>query len=51
MEQLKEYIRDPSAFRYGTMPSHRHLTPAQLDGLIAYFETMRTLKHDPGGGR
>ena len=47
VEQLKEYIRDPSAFRYGNMPSHTHLSPAQLDALIAYFQVMRTLKHDP----
>jgi mono/diheme cytochrome c family protein len=45
--QLKAYIRDPATFRYGKMPSHTHLTPAQLDALIAYFEVMKTLKHDP----
>lgn len=48
IEQLKEYIRNPARFRYGNMPSHEHLDAAALDGLIAYFEAMRTRKHDPG---
>jgi mono/diheme cytochrome c family protein len=47
VEQVKAYVRDPQAFRYTTMPSHPHLTGDELDGLIAYFSTMRTLKHDP----
>jgi mono/diheme cytochrome c family protein len=46
--QIKEYIRDPASFRYTTMPSHKHLSDEQLDQLVAYFEVMRTLKHDPG---
>lgn len=48
VEQIKAYIVDPTAFRYTTMPSHRDLTDAQLDQLIAYFDTMKTLKDDPG---
>ncbi len=51
VEQVKAYIRDPGAFRYTSMPPHPHLGAAELDGLIAYFETMRTLKHDPGPPR
>jgi hypothetical protein len=47
-EQIKAYVRDPQVFRYTTMPSHLHLTDADLDALIAYFEVMRGLKHDPG---
>jgi mono/diheme cytochrome c family protein len=47
-EQIKAYVRDPAAFRYTSMPSHPHLSPADLDGLIAYFGVMKTLKHDPG---
>ena len=54
VEQIKAYIRDPAVFRYGNMPAHPDLTAAELDGLIAYFETMRHAKHDPhraaGGG-
>jgi mono/diheme cytochrome c family protein len=46
-EQLKQYIRNPATFRYGAMPSHEYLTPADLDGLIAYFQAMRDRKHDP----
>jgi mono/diheme cytochrome c family protein len=46
-EQLKAYIRNPATFRYGGMPSHEHLSPADLDALIAYFRAMRDRKHDP----
>lgn len=45
--QLKAYIKNPQTFRYGTMPAFEHLSDAQLDGLIAYFEVMSGLKHDP----
>jgi mono/diheme cytochrome c family protein len=46
-EQIKTYIRDPATFRYGSMPAHPDLSEQQLDGLIAYFTTMKALKHDP----
>ncbi len=46
-EQLKRFIHDPTSFRYTSMPANPHLTPAQLDGLIAYFSAMRDRKHDP----
>ena len=49
VEQLKRYIRNPAVFRYGNMPSHEHLTPHDLDALIAYFTVMKTQKHDPRG--
>ena len=51
--QVKAYIRDPQTFRYSTMPSHRDLTDQQLDELVSYFSTMKTLKHDPAkaGGK
>lgn len=45
--QIKEYIRDPAIFRYTKMPAHPNLTDADLDALIAYFEAMKTRKHDP----
>ncbi len=48
VEQIKAYVREPGAFRYTSMPSHPHLSPADLDGLIAYFDVMKGLKHDPG---
>jgi mono/diheme cytochrome c family protein len=48
VEQIKAYVRDPASFRYTSMPSHPHLSAADLDGLIAYFDVMKTLKHDPG---
>lgn len=46
-EQLKAFIRDPQSFRYTSMPPHQHLTPADLDHLLAYFGAMRDRKHDP----
>jgi mono/diheme cytochrome c family protein len=48
VEQLKAYIRDPGAFRYGAMPPHEHLSAADLDALVAYFRAMAARKHDPG---
>ena len=47
IDQVKAYIRDPETFRYSTMPAHREMTDAELDGLVSYFATMKTLKHDP----
>jgi mono/diheme cytochrome c family protein len=49
--QLKQFIRAPQTFRYGNMPAHPDLTDADLDALIAYFETMKGLKHDPQAAR
>jgi mono/diheme cytochrome c family protein len=49
-ETLRAFIRDPASFRYTSMPSHRHLTDAELDGLLAYFAHMSRRKHDPGPG-
>jgi mono/diheme cytochrome c family protein len=48
IQQIKAYIRDPETFRHSSMPAHRDLTDAALDELLAYFATMKTLKHDPG---
>jgi cytochrome c2 len=47
VEQIKAYIRDPTTFRYGNMPAHPELSAADLDALIAYFQAMKGLKHDP----
>jgi mono/diheme cytochrome c family protein len=44
--QIKAYVRDPRTFRYTSMPSHPHLSDAQLDALLAYFDVMRGLKYD-----
>jgi mono/diheme cytochrome c family protein len=46
-DQIKAYVHNPQAFRYTTMPAHLHLTDDDLNALIAYFEVMRGLKHDP----
>ena len=48
--QIRAYIREPRTFRYGNMPSHRDLSDVQLDELLAYFEVMRSQKHDPAAG-
>jgi hypothetical protein len=32
------------------MPSHLHLSDADLDGLVAYFTAMSRRKHDSGHG-
>ena len=48
VEQIKAYVRDPQSFRYTSMPAHLHLSDADLAALVAYFEAMRTRKHDPG---
>ncbi len=46
-EQIKAYVRDPSSFRYTSMPSHLHLSEEELDALVAYFEVMKHNKRDP----
>jgi cytochrome c2 len=51
VDQLRRYIRNPATFRYGNMPPQEHLTPRDLDALIAYFEVMKTQKHDPGAAK
>lgn len=47
LPQIRAYIRNPQAFRYGAMPAHPQLTDADLDGLLAYFSAMAQRKHDP----
>jgi mono/diheme cytochrome c family protein len=49
--QIRAFIRDPSSFRYSTMPSHLHLSDEDLDALIAYFSAMSTRKHDVQANR
>jgi len=45
-EFLAAFIRDPESFRYGAMPSHRHLEPSQIEALLDYFDAMSQRKHD-----
>jgi mono/diheme cytochrome c family protein len=47
LAQLRDYIRNPLRFRYGSMPAHPDLTDGDLDGLIDYFQLMRQHKFDP----
>ncbi len=44
--QIREYIRDPQRFRYGSMPAHPGLSDGDLDALIAYLRAMASRKHD-----
>ncbi len=44
--QIRQYIRNPQAFRYSVMPPHPGLGDADLDALIAYFQVMATQKFD-----
>jgi mono/diheme cytochrome c family protein len=46
--QIRDYVRNPAAFRYGNMPAHPQLSDGDLDSLIAYFEAMKSRKVDPG---
>ena len=46
--QIRAYVKNPLAFRYGAMPAHPHLDDGELDALIAYFSAMKARKHDPG---
>lgn len=48
VKQIRAYIKNPLAFRYTRMPPHPGLSDKALDDLIAYFEVMKTQKHDPG---
>ncbi|MCH2172220.1 cytochrome c [Myxococcota bacterium] len=45
--QIKAFIRNPESFRYTSMPSNLHLSERDLDALVAYFDVMKDLKHDP----
>jgi mono/diheme cytochrome c family protein len=49
-DQIKAYIHDPRAFRYGNMPANPDLTPRDLDALVAYLRAMSERKHDPNAG-
>jgi mono/diheme cytochrome c family protein len=49
-EQVRAYIRNPSAFRYGNMPAHPQLTDADLDDLVSYFRAMKERKYEPDAG-
>lgn len=50
-EQIRAFIRNPSTFRYTTMPAHEHLSEGELDQLLAYLQHMSELQHDPGSGQ
>lgn len=47
IDQIRAYIRDPGSFRFTSMPSHQHLSEADLDDLLAYFRAMAERKHIP----
>ncbi|MEJ7733131.1 MAG: cytochrome c [Polyangiaceae bacterium] len=45
-KQIRQYVRDPRFFRYGTMPAHPNMKDGDLDDLLAYFQAMKGQKHD-----
>ena len=47
VEQIRAYIKDPLAFRYGMMPGNPDLDERALDDLVAYLRAMAKRKHDP----
>ena len=49
--QIVAFIRNPESFRYSSMPAHLHLSAAELESIVAYFEVMKGQKFDPGSGR
>ena len=44
--EVRAYIKNPLAFRYGAMPPHPDLSDLALDELLVYLETMKSQKHD-----
>lgn len=50
VDQVKQYIRDPSTFRHSAMPPHPELDDAALDELIAYFAAMGQRKREVAEG-
>jgi mono/diheme cytochrome c family protein len=50
-DYLRAFIKNPWQFRYGAMPPMAHLTEADLDAVLAYFDAMRQRKHDPDAGK
>jgi cytochrome c2 len=45
-ENLRVYIKNPQAFRYGNMPPNPQLDAHDIDGLLAYLRHMQSKKHD-----
>lgn len=48
--EVRAYIKNPLALRYGNMPPHPDLTDADLDALIGYLSAMKSRKHDLDAG-
>jgi mono/diheme cytochrome c family protein len=44
-DMVREFIRNPSKYRYTHMPDHRDLDDAALDDLLAYFWFMSGTAH------
>ncbi len=47
--EVKAYVRNPLALRYGNMPPHPDLREADLDALVGYLSAMKSRKFDPDG--
>ncbi len=45
-DQIRAYIKNPQAFRYGNMPAHPDMKDDELDAIVAYLRAMKDRKHD-----
>lgn len=44
---LREFIKNPKAYRYGNMPAQPQLSKRDLDDVLAYLKAMKAHKHAP----
>ena len=47
---VREFVRNPLAFRYTVMPAHLQMTKRELDDVIAYLDAMKNQKYDSASG-
>lgn len=48
--EVRAYVKNPLALRYGNMPPHPDLGEGDLDALVAYLSAMKSRKFDPDAG-
>src|SRR5262249_31631673 len=47
---VRDFVRNPLAFRYTVMPAHLQMTNSELDDVIAYLRAMKNQKYDSASG-
>ena len=45
--EVRAYVKNPRALRYGNMPAHPDLSDQDLDALVGYLSAMKSRKFDP----